>query len=69
MQWGAGMDTAEKSMDLTLHDGTVVTLGMVAEKNGVVITSVNNGVKNAEIVFFPDGRKYVPDAGRFTELR
>ena len=55
-------------MDLKLENGTTVTLNLVAERNSVIVTSEIDGKKLTEIMFFQDGRKYVPDAGRFTEM-
>ncbi len=56
-------------MKLHLDDGRIATLTMLPEQDTIVITSEINGKKSTEIVFFPDGRKYTPDAGQFKELR
>jgi hypothetical protein len=56
------------NMDLKLDNGTTVTLNLVAERDSVVVTSEIDGKKSTEIIFFQDGRKYVPDAGRFKEM-
>ena len=55
-------------MDLKLENGTTATLNLIAERNSVIVTSEVDGKKSTEIIFFQDGRKYVPDAGRFKEM-